>query len=75
LYFEFYWEFELLPKRKVVPFEFIFYLAKVGNCWTSGMVYYVFFKSGQLGIFGEELISWKRVTQINLKNSNNVQIF
>jgi hypothetical protein len=39
------------------------------------MVYYVFFKSGQLGIFGEELISWKRVTQINLKNSNNVQIF
>jgi hypothetical protein len=25
---KFCWEFEILPKRKFVPFEFIFYLAK-----------------------------------------------
>jgi hypothetical protein len=28
------WEFELPPKMKVVPFEFIFYIAKFGNFWS-----------------------------------------
>jgi hypothetical protein len=28
-------EFELIPKRKVVPFQFIYYHAKFGNLWSS----------------------------------------
>jgi hypothetical protein len=31
--FKFCWEFALVPKRKVIPLEFIFHHEKFGICW------------------------------------------
>jgi hypothetical protein len=41
-------EFELLPKRKVVPFELIHHHSRFGKFWASGSSYFVFSKFDQL---------------------------
>jgi hypothetical protein len=67
--FKFCWEFELLAKRKVVPFEFILHLEKFGNFLWLEKIDFVFSKLGQLWIFGKHLINWKRVTSQPTRNS------
>jgi hypothetical protein len=36
--------FELLPKRKVVPFEIIYHHIKFGKVWTLGRFWFVISK-------------------------------
>jgi hypothetical protein len=43
-YIKIHLEFEILPKRKVVPFKFILYLAKFRNFWNQGVTLFVIFK-------------------------------
>jgi hypothetical protein len=59
-YLKFYWEFELIPKRKVVYFEFIFYHAKFNFFFDSRKVMICIF---QLGAFemGWKIIGIKEI--------------
>jgi hypothetical protein len=38
-----------MPKRKVVPFEFIFHIAKVGKFWNQGSTLFMIFSLNQFG--------------------------
>jgi hypothetical protein len=42
-YFNMHLGFELLPKRKDVPFEFIYHHVKFGNLWSYGstLLYFI----------------------------------
>jgi hypothetical protein len=38
-----YWEFELLTKSKVVPFELIYHHAKFRNFWSPQITIFIFY--------------------------------
>jgi hypothetical protein len=60
--FKFCWGFEILPKRKVVPFEFVYCPAKFGNLWNLGSSIFIFWSSYQLNAIGKYFEYWKRFT-------------
>jgi hypothetical protein len=58
-YFKFCWEFDLLFKRKVVPFEIFIYLAMFANFWRSIRIDFVFFQIRAILFFGKGLENLK----------------
>jgi hypothetical protein len=44
IFFKLCWEFQFLPKREVVPFEFTFHLEMFGNFWNPVRLCFLFLK-------------------------------